>query len=463
MRDATPHPLIPNSAPSTRAEMLAVLGVADVDELYESIPERLRFRGSLALPEALDELGVERFVGGLLDRDLPCGELLSFLGAGCWQHYVPAACDEIARRAEFLTAYWANAYSDYGKHQAFFEYASLLGELLEMDAVSLPTYDWGNAAAVSLRMAARLTGRDEIVLPRDLAPERRAVVLNSLKPDLRVREVGFDLATGSLDLDALGDAVSERTAAVYVENPSYLGLIEPRGEAIAELAHERGALLVVGVDPSSLGVLAPPAAYGADIVCGELQPLGMHMDFGGGLAGFVATPDTEEYIGEYPTFLIGITDTDDPDEHGFGLVAWERTSYMRREAGKDFGGTTTGLWAITAAVYLSLLGPNGMRELGEGILQRSHYAALRLGAVEGVTAPAVRGPFFKELVVGFGESGRTVEEINRSLLEQGIVGGRDLSRELPELGQSALFCVTEVHTQADLDRLAEAIRTAIRA
>jgi glycine dehydrogenase subunit 1 len=218
----------------------------------------------------------------------------------------------------------------------------------------------------------------------------------------------------------------------------------------------------VGVDPLSLGVLEAPGRYGADLVCGELQGLGTHMHFGGGLAGFVASPDEERYVAEYPTFLIGLSPTTVEGEYGFGEVVWERTSYVQRGDSREYAGTTQNLWAIGAAVYLALLGPQGIAELGRGILQRVRYAAARLAELPGVRAPALSAPCFKELVVDFSETGRTVSEVNRELRERGIFGGHDLSGELPELGQSALYCVTEVHTKADLDRLADALAEVLR-
>jgi glycine dehydrogenase subunit 1 len=218
---------------------------------------------------------------------------------------------------------------------------------------------------------------------------------------------------------------------------------------------------VAGVDAVSLGVLEAPPRYGADIVCGELQALGVHMHYGGGLAGFVATPDEERYIAEYPTFLIGLAPTAVEGEYGFGEVAWERMSYVQRGESSEYGGTTQNLWAIVAGAYLALLGPKGLAELGQGIMQRSQYAARRVGELPGVEAPALSGPFFKELVVRFDGTGKTVADVNRGLRERGIFGGKDISMEFPELGQSALYCVTEVHTKADIDRLAETLSEVI--
>jgi glycine dehydrogenase subunit 1 len=242
---------------------------------------------------------------------------------------------------------------------------------------------------------------------------------------------------------------------VYIEMPNFLGAVETQAQDIAARAKEAGALTVVGVDPISLGVLEAPPRYGADIVCGELQPLGIHMHYGGGLAGFVASGDGEQFVTEYPMYLIGLGPTAVPGEYGFGEVMWERTSYIQRGDSKEYAGTTQNLWAIAAGAYLALIGPDGLAELGRTIMGRARYAASRLSTLPGVRAPAITAPFFKEFVVDFSDTGRTVAEINSALRERGIFGGVDLSLEYPELGQSALVCVTEVHSKADIDRLAD--------
>jgi glycine dehydrogenase subunit 1 len=218
----------------------------------------------------------------------------------------------------------------------------------------------------------------------------------------------------------------------------------------------------VGADPISLGVLKPPADYGADIVCGDIQPLGMHMGYGGGHAGYIATRDEEKYVMEYPSRLFGITPTSVPGEYGFGDVAYERTSFAVREAGKEWVGTAAALWGITAGVYLALMGPQGMAEIGEGIMARSRYAMLELDKIRGVKAPLFEAPHFKEFVVNFDRTGKTVAEINQALLERGIFGGLYLGREFPKLGESALYCLTEVHTKDDINRLVNTLAEVVR-
>ena len=246
-----------------------------------------------------------------------------------------------------------------------------------------------------------------------------------------------------------------------METPSYLGVIETAAGDIAGMARARGAETIVGADPISLGVLKAPADYGADIVVGPIQSLGVHMNCGGGVGGYIASRDEARYVREYNGFLVSAVETVEPGQLGFGLASSHQTSYGMREEGKDWTGNSVYLWAIANAVYMSLLGPEGFRELGELIVARSRYAARALAAIEGVRVPWPDG-FFREFVVNFDDSGRTVAAVDEALRARGIFGGKDLSRELPELGQSALYCVTEIHSAGDIDRLADAVKEAVR-
>jgi glycine dehydrogenase subunit 1 len=329
-----------------------------------------------------------------------------------------------------------------------------------MDFVGLPVYSWGCAAGHAVRMAARLTGRAQVLVPDTMSPERLAVLrtyggVSELGGHIEIESVAHDPVTGCIDLDDLRAKLSARTAAVLFDNPSYLGPVEVHAHEIAALAREHGAETVVGVDPVSLGLLAPPSEYGADIVVGSIQPLGVHMSCGGGAGGFIATRDDPRYAREYPTLLLSITETV-AGEYGFGMSLFEQTSYGSREEGNDWTGNSVYLWTAANAAYMALMGPAGFAELGRVVISRSHYAAQRLREIEGVHTPLGDG-FFKQFVVSFEETGKTVAEINRALRERGIFGGRDLSVSFPRLGQSALYCVTEVHAQEDVDRLVDAV------
>lgn len=457
------YPYIPNSAPLVKKEMLKAVDAENIEELYEEIPASIRFTKKMDMPEPyLSEYALRRHVEDLLSKNKSCKEYINFLGAGCWQHYVPAVCDEINGRDEFLTAYAGEPYDDHGRFQALFEYASLMAELLDMDVVNVPTYDWYQAAATSLRMASRVTDRGEVLVSKMIDPFKLSMMREYCKPDIEIKMIDFNRENGQVDLSELKKAISQKTAAVYFENPAYLGFIESQGKEISALAHENGAVCVVGVDPTSLGILTPPISYGADIVCGDLQPLGVHMNYGGGQSGFIATRDEEKYVMEYPSRLFGITPTTVEGEYGFGDVAYERTSFAVREQGKEWVGTATALWAITAGVYLALMGPQGMVELGEGIMQRSHYAAEQLNQIKGVKAPYLESAFFKEFVVNFDGTDMPVSEINKMLIDQGIFGGKDISETFPHLGNSALYCVTEVHQKKDIDKLVTSIKKVLK-
>jgi glycine dehydrogenase subunit 1 len=460
------HPWMANSLEDIKQAMLREIGAASIEELFEQIPTSHRLRAPLKLPRQLkSEAELKRHLISTLSRNRHCEATLSFLGAGCWQHHVPAVVDEIVGRAEFLTPVWGSPQSDHGRNQAWFEYASQLGELLEMDVVQLPVYSWGCAAGHAIRMAARLTGRRQVLLPALIDPERLSVIRNYAEPvempqHIEVVPIGHDRKTGGLDLKELKARISAATAAVYFESPGYLGMLEARGAEIARIARAAGAETIVGVDPLSLGVIRPPADYGADIAVGPTQPLGVHMSCGGGVGGFIASRDEERYVRQYNGFLVSITETIAPGEHGFSLSSSHQTSYGMREQGRDWTGNSVYLWAIANAVYMSLLGPQGFRELGELILRQAHYAARVIGKIKGVKIQFPQG-FFKELVLNFDATGKTVARINRALARRGIFGGKDLSREFPAFGQSALYCVTEVHSREDIDRLAAALKEEI--
>lgn len=453
------HRYIPNSAPGVREAMLREIGLEDVEQIYEEIPEALRFQGELNIPkEPLSELEVARKIKATLAKNQTTEELLSFLGAGCWPHYVPALCDEITGRSEFLTAYAGSDATDHGRYQAMFEYQSMMGDLLAMDLVSAPVYDGSTASGDAMHMASRITRGKEVLLPKTVSPQRLATIRNYCDPWLRIETIEHDPRTGQMDLGDLNRKISDRTAAVYIETPSYLGFIETQCEEIAHIAHEKGALLIAYVNPASLGLLTPPGEYGADIACGEGQPLGLRMHCGGATLGILACKDPGRFLELMPSFLVGISSTLVEGEYAFSWHAlWDRMLYATRDKAKSFTGTSSWLWGIAAAVYLAVMGPDGMRHLGEVNMQKAFYAMELLSGIKGVKAPVFVSPHFNEFIVHFGGTGKTVKQVNEALFEQGILGGKDLSKEFPELGESALYCVTESHTKEDIQRLVTAL------
>jgi glycine dehydrogenase subunit 1 len=456
------HPYIPNSVPSIQEEMLREIGAGSIDAFFECIPDDLKFKGTLQLPEPIhSEAGLRRHVEKIASKNRSVNGVISFLGGGCWQHYVPASCEEINGRSEFLTAYAGDPYEDHGRFQALFEYESLMAELLDMDVVNVPTYDGAQAAGTALRMAGRITGRSKVLAPEMMGPDRLRAIRTYLHPQMEVVTVKSGPKSLMVDMDDLRSKIDGSVAAVFIENPSFLGVIEMNGGEISELAHARGALSVVWADPSSLGVLTPPSGYGADIACGDIQPLGIRMHFGGGRGGYIASGGDERFVQEYPSRLFGIAPTTH-GEWGFGDVAWERTSFAKRESAKEFVGTAAALWGLTAGVYLATMGPRGMAELGTGIMQRSSYLAQELSRIPGVEI-ATDSPFFKEFPVRF--KGRCVRDINRELLLRGIYGGHDLSPDYPAypaMAEAALYCVNETMTKSDMDELTFALSEIMR-
>ncbi|MGD0286739.1 MAG: aminomethyl-transferring glycine dehydrogenase subunit GcvPA [Acidimicrobiales bacterium] len=458
------HRFIPNSSPGVREEMLAEIGVSSVEEIYEEIPAELRFKGELNLPrDPLSEADVARVVKSILEKNRTTADYLCFVGAGCYDHYAPALLAEVMGRSEFLTAYAGIEVTDHGRFMAMFEYQSMMGDLLDMDVVGSAVYDGATASGDALQMASRVTGRRELVLTQNIDPDRLKVMLNYIGSWFDVTYVRDDPVTGTVDLDELREKVSENTAAVYIENPGYLGVVQTRPEEISRIAHENGALLIVSVNPASLGVLAPPGQYGADIACGDGQPLGLPMACGGARLGILACRNEHKFVHSLPMLMVGILRTQVPGERAYTWHAlFDRIFYGTREEARSISGTSSFLMALGAGVYMALLGPKGMRDLGVANMAKAAYAMSRLDSLAGVKAPVFSGPHFNEFLVDFSGTSKTVAEINRALLDHGILGGKDVSTELPQLGQVALYCVTENRTQSEIDRLVRSIDEVIR-
>ncbi|MGW2158065.1 aminomethyl-transferring glycine dehydrogenase subunit GcvPA [Nonomuraea sp. NPDC001699] len=441
------HPYIPNAEPRVRAEMLAAVGASSVEEFYADIPAELRLDRPLDLPAPFTaERDLVRHMKGLFARTVDTEEALSFLGHGCYPHHVPAVCDEVNSRSEFLTAYAGEPYEDHGRFQALFEYVSMMGELLEMDVVNVPTYDGFQASGTALRMACRYTKRSKVLVTGAIGADKLSKLRDFLAPDITI-ELAPVAEDGQIGEVALDDSY----AAIYLETPNVYGVVETRGRELAGLAHAAGALLVVSADPISLGVLAPPASYGADIVCGDIQSLGIHQNYGGGHAGYIATQDHEPLVAEFPSRLFGIAPTKVPGEYGFGDVFYDRTSFALREEGKEWVGTAAALWGITAGVYLALMGPQGMKELGETVLARTRYAMDALA--RSVTVRHGGSVHFREFAIEVPDSAALLA----GLRERGIYGGVPLDE------RTVLVCVTERHTIEDIDRLAAAVQEVVQA
>ena len=447
-----PHPYLPNSVPEIKERMMEEIGISSIDELYSDIPDELKFRGELDVPGPYSEAELKNEVSGTLEKNwgLRCPP---FLGGGVWPHYVPAVVDEIVSRAEFLTSYTPyQPEITQGMLQSIFEYQSLVCELLGMEVSNASVYDWATGLGEAARMASRLTRKTTILVHALISPNRLSVMKAYTEPaGITTVQVDYDKTTGQLDLEDLKEKMDDKTAAVYIENPSYLGFVEEGVEAIAEVAHDSKALFIVGVDPISLGLLKPPGEYDADIVIGEGQPLGNHMNYGGPLLGLFACRNEPKMIRQMPGRMIGLTETLEGSKRAFAMVLQTREQHIRREKATSNICSNQALCALASAVYLSLMGPKGIRELAEVVASRARYAMRRIGELPGVRAPAFNSFHFKEFTVKF--RAKSVNEAHLGLLDRSIHGGKSLVKEFPELEETALYCVTEMHTKRDIDRL----------
>ncbi len=455
------HPYLPNSVDAIKNNMLTRIGKKSINDLYCDVDDRIILRRELNLPPALSELEVEREVRRILEKNTAFSKTPVFLGSGVWPHHVPAAVDAIVGRTEFYTSYTPyQAEISQGMLQSLFEYQSLMAELLKMDIVNSSMYDWASALGEAARMAGRVTHRDRLLVSQVIAPERLSVLRAYAEPaNLRIDFIAEDGKTGQVDTLDLQEKISDDCAAVYIENPNFFGCVESNAHEISEIAHEKRALSVVGIDPISLGILKAPGEYGADIVVGEGQPLGNHMNFGGPLLGIFGCRNENRLLRQMPGRLIGLTESLDEKDPGYCMVLQTREQHIRRERATSNICSNEALCAVAAAVYLSLLGPKGMKQLGENIIRRSHYAMSKLSQIKGVKAPLFDSCHFKEFVVNIDVERTEIDDVHGKLLETGIQGGRIIKDDFPRYGESAVYCVTEIHSQQAIDRLTIALNS----
>jgi glycine dehydrogenase subunit 1 len=456
------HPLLPNLDEKIVSEMLGELAADSVEELFSDVPEELRLKRPLRIPEGQSEMAVRRNLVSLLSKNQTPPEALCFLGGGVWPHYIPAVVDSITSRQEFYTSYTPyQAEASQGMLQALFEYQSLMCDLLGMEACNSSMYDWASAAAEAVRMALHVTGRTKILISGNVGPERLEVIRTYLQPlDVTIDVVDFNLDSGETNSDAIHRQISDEHAGIYFENPNYFGVVEEKAAELAEIVHKAGGLALVGVDPISLSAIKEPGAYGADIVVGEGQPLGIPMNYGGPHLGIFAVRDMK-LARNMPGRLIGITTTKGSNQKAFCMVLQTREQHIRRELATSNICTNQSLMAVAAGCYLSLLGKNGFKSLGEAVMTHSHYAASRLARIRNVSSPLFNGPFFKEFVVGYNGKGVKASQVFEKLANNGIFGGYPVTSRFPRVGEAGLFCVTEVHSKTDIDKLADALEGAL--
>jgi glycine dehydrogenase subunit 1 len=443
---------IPNTD-ADRTAMLAAIGKHSIEDLFGDVPADKRFP-HLNLAPALSEMELARYFQTAAEENRDATHTLNFLGAGAYQHFIPAAINHLILRGEFYSAYTPyQPEVSQGTLTAIYEYQSLICQLTGMDAANASMYDGSTATAEAALMAARLTHRDKIVVSAALHPEYREVIRTLTQGlALPVHASLYSADHGLTDLDALRAQVDDQTACVIVQYPNFFGAIEDLG-AIGQSAHAKGALFIVCVDPIALGLLKTPGDFGADIVVGEGQAMGWGYNFGGPYLGLFAC--RKEHMRQMPGRLVGRT-VDTQGRRGFVLTLQAREQHIRREKATSNICTNEALMALAATVYLSLVGKNGLRRVAELSYHKAHYAAQAIGSLPGY-APAFDAPFFKEFVV---RTPKPAGEINAALLRRNIIGGYDLSRAYAGLSHLMLLCVTELHTKQDIDQLVSALKAA---
>ena len=434
------------ATPAERERMLQAIGVRSIDDLFSDIPPEVRLRGPLDLPPALPDPDLLAHARRLAGRNADCDQLTSFLGAGAYDHFVPSTVAHLALKPEFLTAYTPyQAEIMQGELQAIFEYQTLMCELTGMDVANASMYDGASALGEAASMAADLTKRARIVVSAAVHPEYRQV-LRTFTSHLRIEVVDLAAGGGITDPQDVQAALTDDTAALVIQSPNFFGCLED-GDALAKMAHARGALLVVAVaEPISLGLVRPPGEYGADIVIGEGQALGNALNFGGPYLGMIAT--REAFVRRLPGRLVGRT-VDTEGRPGYVLTLQTREQHIRRARATSNICTNESLNALVAAVYLSTLGRQGIQHVAELNARKAHYARQRIASLRGYRV-AFDAPTFNEFVV---RCPLSPEEINRRLLEQRILGGLPLGRFYPELNDGWLVCVTESRTREEIDQL----------
>lgn len=428
-----------------RRDMLTAIGVNTVEDLFSDIPAAVRLQNQLDLPPALAESEVLDHLNSLASKNKHFRNCVSFMGAGVYDHFIPSVIRHITGRSEFYTSYTPyQPEVSQGILQAIFEYQTMICQLTGMDVANASMYDGGTAVAEGAIMGCGATRRSKVLVSRSVSPFYRGVLRNYFHSrGLILEEV--PLIDGCTNREALGKMLGEDVAAVVLQQPNFFGMVENMS-GIAEAVHSHKAVLVISADPLSLPLLQAPAEYGADIVVGEGQGLGVPASFGGPLLGIMAARD--KFVRQMPGRIAGET-VDSEGNRGFVLTLQTREQHIRREKAASNICSNEALVALGASVYLAVMGPKGMYEVAEQCLQKAAYARDKITALEGffLTFPGINFKEFAVTVPG------DPAELNKKLLENNILGGVDITSFYPELKNTMLFAVTEKRTRQEIDDL----------
>jgi glycine dehydrogenase subunit 1 len=437
------------NTPDDQRAMLATIGVASLDDLFQQVPAAVRLKRPLAIPPALSEIELTQHMQKLASRNKVDGEAVCFLGGGSYDHFIPAVVDAVAGRSEFYTAYTPyQAEASQGSLQAFFEFQTMICQLTGLDVANASLYEGGSAVAEAVIMAHNVAPkRHRVLIAESVHPEYRQTLATYLA-NLDVHVTTLPTPNGALDPEDAKKAIDDETVCIVVQHPNFLGCLE-EVEAVSAAAHAKGALFIVSYDPISLGLLKRPGQYGADIAVAEGQCLGNPMTYGGPYLGLLAC--REEFVRKMPGRLVGET-TDRNGKRCWVLTLQTREQHIRREKATSNICTNQGLMALKATAYLAALGPQGLRETAELCTRKAHYAAQKLAAIGGIHMRFDR-PFFKEFTIQVRD---LVPSLLERLLDAGYQAGLHLGRWYPQFADCITVAVTEKRTKAEIDGLVDA-------
>lgn len=443
---------VPNT-PEEQQAMLERLGLSRIEDLLATVPENVRLDHPLDLPQALAEPDLKRLLMKMAAKNSNADTTLSFLGAGTYDHVIPSVVPHLQRRAEFVTSYTPyQAEVSQGMLQAIYEFQTMVCQITGLDIANASLYDGSTAMIEAVLMALGPGGRGEVVISEGVDPQyRRVLHTYAFSRGFQVKEV--PTSNGVTPIDALAAAVSPTTAAVIIQQPNFFGCVEDV-RAIERIAHKGKALFVTTItEPASLGVLAAPGGYGADIAVGELMSFGNTMSYGAPALGFMAAK--QKFMRLLPGRLVGQTiEEGEKKQTGYVLTLQTREQHIRRERATSNICTNQSLLAVGATIYLAALGKQGFRELGEQCLQKAHYAFRQITALPGFEA-AFTGPFYDEFVMKLPIA---ATQLQQHFEQAGIIGGYPLGQKYPGMDNCMLFCVTEARTKEDIDTLVSVLR-----
>ena len=439
---------VPNTS-KDKEEMLRAIGCKSVDDLFAKIDERVKLKGKLKLPKSMSEMEVTALIKEIGKKNANLEDYTSFLGGGAYEHFIPSVVKHITGRSEFYTAYTPyQAEASQGTLQTIYEYQSLICELTGMDVSNASMYDGASAVSEAAFMASRITGLKKIIVSETVHFHYRQVLKTY------TTAAGLDLCElqskdGIVDIDMLKGLIDDNTACVIIQNPNFFGCIE-HVDTIERIVHSKKSLFIMCVDPVSLGILAPPGEYGADIVVGEGQSLGNNLAFGGPYLGIFACK--KNFLRQLPGRIVGRT-KDKNGKTGYVLTLQTREQHIRRARATSNICSNQALNALACTVYLSCMGKQGIPSVSNLCLQKAHYAQKQIESIDGYTLK-FKQPFFKEFLI---QCPRDPEKINKRLLEHKIIGGLAVSKFYSELKNCMLVCVTEMRTKEQIDRFVDVV------